>query len=556
MGNSASSSGRGQHEETVDLGFLVPQGIYTGPRDWNEAIVAQLIIDRKLAPFYRPLEDYDDSWDDDQILAARRDPTPAPDSDSTHTARSDVSSASKSTHHKRPSATKELARSPEAAIYRGATECPICFLYYPPNINHSRCCDQAICTECFVQIKRAEPTVTHLVSEPSCCPYCVQENFGVVYTPPPWRTGIGSDGSTPPAWPESPGKAGQHPLEGAATSLGKQRRRKSYNHDDAEVVTIDQIRPDWEAKLATVRAQAARRANRRIIMRQVGDRLIPVGVTSGRVHALPEGVAGENGEGAGTGTSGRRSRRRQQEQLNQLLGGMGGQDLEELMVMEAMRLSLLEHEEQQRREAQQRAQNGGEGGSGGGEGANASPATGDTTTTVPAQPTVNGASGGSSNTPSPHVHTPPTPSPLSAPMNTSTTSTNSTSTAVAPPTSTSTTTLSPPSPTTAHPDPNHLSSPSLSASAQPTPVPSAPPSPSVSRTPLPDTVPVAVSPSVPTPKPPMQRFDSDASSSVMGLDTDSEVVDGEGRAVQGASSYFPLSSTDSLVSQEPLLQEE
>ena len=67
--------------------------------------------------------------------------------------------------------------------------------YYPPNINHSRCCDQAICTECFVQIKRVEPTTTHLVSEPAACPYCVQENFGIVYTPPPWRTGLGSEGA-------------------------------------------------------------------------------------------------------------------------------------------------------------------------------------------------------------------------------------------------------------------------------------------------------------------------------------------------------------------------
>lgn len=67
--------------------------------------------------------------------------------------------------------------------------------YYPPNINRSRCCDQAICTECFVQIKRADPTTTHLVSEPASCPYCVQENFGVVYTPPSWRTGIGSEGA-------------------------------------------------------------------------------------------------------------------------------------------------------------------------------------------------------------------------------------------------------------------------------------------------------------------------------------------------------------------------
>ncbi len=145
-------------------------------------------------------------------------------------------------------------------------------------------------------------------------------------------------------------------------------------------IYIDHIRPDWETKLAAVRAAVARRANRRIIMRQVGDRLIPVGVTSGRVHPLgPEG-AGEQAE-APEATSdsrgSRRARRRQQQQqdLNQILGtiGLGGQDLEEvchkcvfsisvslivfvwqLMVMEAMRLSLMEHEEQQRREAEQK----------------------------------------------------------------------------------------------------------------------------------------------------------------------------------------------------------
>lgn len=69
-------------------------------------------------------------------------------------------------------------------------------------------------------------------------------------------------------------------------------------------------------------------------MRQVGDRLIPVGVTSGRVHALPtEDAQIENVEGGGGVERGsRRSRRRQQNpDLNQFLGtmGIGGQDLEE-----------------------------------------------------------------------------------------------------------------------------------------------------------------------------------------------------------------------------------
>ena len=69
MGNSASSS-RNAHDETVDYGHLVPQGIYTGPRDWNEQIVAQAIVDRKLAPFYRRLEDYEEEeeWLDLQAI--------------------------------------------------------------------------------------------------------------------------------------------------------------------------------------------------------------------------------------------------------------------------------------------------------------------------------------------------------------------------------------------------------------------------------------------------------------------------------------------------------
>lgn len=357
MGNS-SSSARGHHDDTVDFGSLVPQGVYTGPQDWNQATVAQLIVQRKLAPFYRPLEEYDESWDDERILASRKEP-PENSESANHNESLSAASSSKAdagssfrSHGKRPSTQKEVSKFSEAAIYRGAVECPICFLYYPPNINHSRCCDQAICTECFVQIKRSEPTTTHLVSEPAACPYCVQEHFGVVYTPPSWRTGIGSDGSTPPSWPDSPKNASSS--EAAAT---RARRRKSFGADSPEVVTIDQIRPDWEAKLAAVRAQAQRRANRRIIMRQVGDRLIPIGVTSGRVHALTE----DGGEAEGNRPGGRRRRRNQGQNpaLDRLLGqvDIAGQDLEELMIMEAMRLSLLEHEQHQQRQREEEERN-------------------------------------------------------------------------------------------------------------------------------------------------------------------------------------------------------
>lgn len=73
-------------------------------------------------------------------------------------------------------------------------------------------------------------------------------------------------------------------------------------------------------------------------MRQVGDRLIPVGVTSGRVHTLPasdgadNGGEGESGTGSGTGSRRRRARANGPADITQLLGqiGLGGQDLEEV----------------------------------------------------------------------------------------------------------------------------------------------------------------------------------------------------------------------------------
>ena len=88
-------------------------------------------------------------------------------------------------------------------------------------------------------------------------------------------------GASSPTSPSSPA-----PEEAAAAY----RRRKSFNHNDPEVVTVDQIRPDWQAKLTAAHAAIARRANRRIIMRQVGDRLIPVGISSSRLgQELPPG---------------------------------------------------------------------------------------------------------------------------------------------------------------------------------------------------------------------------------------------------------------------------
>ena len=45
----------------------------------------------------------------------------------------------------------------EIKLRRGSLECPICIMFYPSNINYTRCCIQPICTECFLQSKRDAP---------------------------------------------------------------------------------------------------------------------------------------------------------------------------------------------------------------------------------------------------------------------------------------------------------------------------------------------------------------------------------------------------------------
>lgn len=178
MGNTSSSKDR-SGEETVDFGYLVPQGaIYASANhDWNQAVVAQLIVHRKLAPFYKPLEDYEDGWDVDQILAAQKKPSsleagpsssaiPSDDAQSgagnassaasmiSHNTSSSLGGMSSAAPHLqsatsalRHAAGKSVSRSnqahkeyrqeqvqqqqqraAEAQLYRGAVDCPICFL--------------------------------------------------------------------------------------------------------------------------------------------------------------------------------------------------------------------------------------------------------------------------------------------------------------------------------------------------------------------------------------------------------------------------------------------
>lgn len=182
----------------------------------------------------------------------------------------------------------------EAYLYKDAAECPICFLYYPPYLNKTRCCDQAICSECFVQIKRpdphapehADPTApplaavpntepderdseTIFVSEPAACPFCVQPEFGVTFDSPPFRRGLTyvNQASSHPLANPNEAMSSSSSLASAMSGGGPishtgfaRRRTTSISASSPTVISTDRIRPDWHQKLASARAIAARRS--------------------------------------------------------------------------------------------------------------------------------------------------------------------------------------------------------------------------------------------------------------------------------------------------------
>lgn len=191
----------------------------------------------------------------------------------------------------------------DVILYRGALECPICFLYYPKYANFTRCCAQPICSECFVQIKRPEPHLPHhddspsgesskggeedlLISEPAQCPFCNAPDFGIVYFPPPFKSGVCSAGA-PYGSSSTALKRHTRALFGAKTPNNDSatdlkttvirtvtaaevplagdpfetaRRRGSTPPTAPEVVTSDVIRPFWALKLTTARHHLARKS--------------------------------------------------------------------------------------------------------------------------------------------------------------------------------------------------------------------------------------------------------------------------------------------------------
>lgn len=289
----------------------------------------------------------------------------------------------------------------EAYLYKDASECPICFLYYPPYLNRTRCCDQPICSECFVQIKRPDPHPPEhaepgapaaapaetaarqaeeglLMSEPAQCPFCVQPEFGVTYDPPQFRRGLAfpaqahgrtmsfaNNGSPLASSSSLPTSAGSM---AAAQQIGR-RRATSLSATAPQVIATDKVRPDWAKKLSDARAQAARRSaaatalhNAAYLMGgfDTGSRLgfgrrrrqqsgditagLPAGVPIPNMDVLLSAIEASrahDGGNEGRARIGSRSARTD--------------DLEELMLMEAIRQSLIAEEERKRKEEREAA---------------------------------------------------------------------------------------------------------------------------------------------------------------------------------------------------------
>jgi hypothetical protein len=456
---------RSMKEEHVDGGYLVTQGVYVGIEDFNKSVVRQLMIERMLAPFWKGLNDFSESWAEHQLMAAARGlPIPPPDQvppeleyrmspktageerrtpdrglkfltvpiDSrSQSFNSDASSnpspsnptfslpapssplssnspnaplfrtraktlASLTTASKNNSQSDmtprelQLPKDPfvngqpiEAYLYKDASECPICFLYYPPYLNTTRCCDPHPpeheqpdpMAPPLSPAEREAQSDGQLVSEVATCPFCKQPEFGITYVPPPFRRGLTYNTGPQPYQVKSAMSSQTSVLSG---SSGNGRRRgTSISANAPEVVTTDKIRPDWASKLATARAHAARRSAAATALHTAAY------LMNGTADTRPFGPFGRRSllrrttlEGMDNGSSAahlnalallaERHSARQQEMEN---GGpdlppnpflpppRGSstrrtrmEDLEDMMMMEAIRLSLASEEDRRKKE--------------------------------------------------------------------------------------------------------------------------------------------------------------------------------------------------------------
>lgn len=276
----------------------------------------------------------------------------------------------------------------EVALYKEVQECPICFLDYPPFLNRTRCCDQPICSECFVQIKRPDPhfpehhgeevepretdTESQLVSEPATCPYCQAPEFGVTYEPPSFRRGLAYASPSIPVGSSLNASSSSLSASSPGPSCQPQpmtrRRAQSLAANAPGVITTDHVRPDWKIKLEALRAHQARRAaaatalhtatylmgnnsegtrslfrSARLNRRQVANQSSNLSAASDLSASITPAASSQPGVSSSETNS-----RGGMDIQSGFYNSRQVEDLEELMLAEAMRLSLADEEQRRR----------------------------------------------------------------------------------------------------------------------------------------------------------------------------------------------------------------
>lgn len=192
-----------RYTETVDGGFLTPYHWSHFMFEYNTRKVQTLIIQRKLAPFYTPLDNYEKNWSKSTVLKnasnlrlheeyqkgkiesnvilnylclnSTKRFSNAPkviirrgrDLQHKNTIKLFYSNAiiiqeqEEENYHKAKEKWENSRFYPDKnlpskdliyTVYRDCIKCPICFLYVPQPLNYSTCCKAPICTECFIKL--------------------------------------------------------------------------------------------------------------------------------------------------------------------------------------------------------------------------------------------------------------------------------------------------------------------------------------------------------------------------------------------------------------------
>ncbi|CAO3622991.1 unnamed protein product [Cunninghamella blakesleeana] len=166
--------------DPLDFGPITSQETLS-PTDYDIKLVKRFIKEGRLAPFYKGYYDQpiNSSVSQLSIMTTFNENSPS----RCLNTKNQYSILSQAAKRLSVLLTKNIPENIQHyVLYKDTVDCPICFLYYPPFINRTRCCNNFICTECFLRLKRSDDSPSETIP----CPFCNQPNLGIVRIPPSW----------------------------------------------------------------------------------------------------------------------------------------------------------------------------------------------------------------------------------------------------------------------------------------------------------------------------------------------------------------------------------